>query len=32
MDNFLKFKQFREQYKEFYYNSYSIKEDNESIY
>ena len=31
MDNFLKFKQFREQYKEFYYNSYSIKEDNESI-
>ena len=31
MDNFLKFKQFREQYKKFYYNSYSIKEDNESI-
>ena len=31
MDNFLKFKQFREQYKEFYYNSYSIKEDKEAI-
>ncbi len=31
MDNFLKFKKFREQYKEFYYNSYSIIEDKESI-
>ena len=31
MDNFLKFKKFREQYKEFYYNSYSIKEDKEAI-
>ena len=31
MDNFLKFKKFREQYKEFYYNSYSLKEDEEEI-
>ena len=31
MDNFLKFKKFREQYKEFYYNSYTIKEDEEEI-
>lgn len=31
MDNFLKFKKFREQYKEFYYNSYSIIEDKEAI-
>ena len=32
MDNFLKFKQFREQYKEFYYNSYSIKEENLAMF
>ena len=31
MDNFLKFKKFREQYKKFYYNSYSIIEDKEAI-
>lgn len=31
MDNFLKYKKFREQYKEFYYNSYSIIEDKEAI-
>lgn len=31
MNNFLKFKKFREQYKEFYYNSYSIIEDKEAI-
>lgn len=32
MDNSLKFKQYREKYKEFYYNSYSITEDAEAIY
>ena len=32
MDNSLKFEQFRKQYKEFYYNSYSLKEDEEAIY
>ena len=32
MDNFMKFKQYREQYEEFYYNSYSISEDEEAIY
>ena len=31
MDNFMKFKQYREQYEEFYYNSYSISEDKEAI-
>ena len=31
MDNFIKFKHFREQYEEFYYNSYSISEDEEAI-
>lgn len=32
MDKSLKFIQYREKYKEFYYNSYFIKEDNEMIY
>ena len=32
MDKSLEFKQFRKEYKEFYYNSYSIKEDEEAIY
>ena len=32
MDNFIKFKQYREKYKEFYFNSYSITEDNKAIY
>ena len=32
MDNFMKFKQYREQYEDFYYNSYSISEDEEAIY
>lgn len=31
MDKLLCFKQFREKYKEFYYNSYSIKEDDNAI-
>ena len=32
MDKSLEFKQYREQYKEFYYNNYSIKEDSQAIY
>lgn len=32
MDKSLKFKELREEYKEFYYNSYEITEDDESIY
>lgn len=32
MDKSLKFKQLREEYKEFYYNSYKITEDDENIY
>lgn len=32
MDKSLKFKVLREEYKEFYYNSYEITEDDESIY
>lgn len=31
LDKLLFFKQYREKYKEFYYNSYSIKEDNNTI-
>ena len=32
MDNSLKFIEYRKKYKEFYFNSYSIKEDNKKIY
>ena len=32
MDNALKFEQYRNKYKEFYYNSYSLTEDAEAIY
>lgn len=32
MDKSLKFRELREEYKEFYYNSYEITEDDESIY
>ena len=32
MDNSLKFQKYRKEYKEFYFNSYNIKEDNEAIY
>ena len=32
MDKSLQYNEYREKYKEFYYNSYSIAEDNESIY
>lgn len=32
MDNSLKFKQYREKYKEFHFNSYSVTEDNEAIH
>ena len=32
MDKSIEFKQFREQYKEFYYNDYYIKQDDEAIY
>lgn len=32
MDNSLQFKQYRNKYKEFYYNSYEITEDKEAIY
>ena len=32
MDNSLLFKKYREDYKNFYYNSYSINEDNDAIY
>lgn len=32
MDNSLKFLEFREKYKEFYYNNYFIKEDTDAIY
>ena len=32
MDKSSSFKQYRKTYKEFYYNSYSIEEDNETIY
>ena len=32
MDKSLKFKEYREKYKEFYYNKYAIKEDDEIIY
>lgn len=31
MDNSLKFNEYREKYKEFYYNNYFIKEDSEAI-
>lgn len=32
MNNSLQFKEYREKYKEFYFNSYSIKEDDSAIY
>ena len=32
MDKSLEFKKFREEYKEFYYNKYSIREDEDAIY
>lgn len=32
MDKSLEFKRYREKYKEFYYNSYLVSEDNEAIY
>ena len=32
MDKSLEFKQYREKYKEFYYNKYIIRDDNEAIY
>lgn len=32
MDNSLKFLEYREKYKEFYYNNYFIREDTEAIY
>lgn len=32
MDNSLKYIELRNKYKEFYYNSYNLKEDNEAIY
>ena len=32
MDNSLKYTELRNKYKEFYYNSYNLKEDNEAIY
>ena len=32
MDKSLQFKEYREKYKEFHFNSYSIKEDNTAIY
>jgi len=32
MDKSLQFIEYREKYKEFYFNSYSIKQDNEAIY
>lgn len=32
MDKSLKFKQYREEYKEFHFNSYSVFDDNEAIY
>ncbi len=32
MDNSLKFSEYREKYKEFYYNNYEIKEDSNAIY
>ncbi len=32
MDNSLKYIEFRERYKEFYYNNYSISEDDDGIY
>ena len=32
MDNSLQFKQYRNKYKEFHYNSYKITEDSEAIY
>jgi len=32
MDKSLEFKRYREKYKEFYYNSYLVLEDNEAIY
>lgn len=32
MDNSLKYIEFRNKYKEFYYNSFNLREDNEAIY
>ena len=32
MDKSLEFKKYREAYKEFYYNNFEIKEDEETIY
>lgn len=32
MDKSLKFKQYREEYKEFHFNSYSVSDDNEAVY
>lgn len=32
MDNSLQFKQFRKEYREFHFNSYNVKDDNEAIY
>lgn len=32
MDNSLKFEQYRKEYKEFYFNKYSIHDDNEALY
>ncbi len=32
MDNSLKFQEYRNKYKEFYFNNYSVKQDSEAIY
>ena len=32
MDKSLQFKKYREEYKNFYYNSYNVKEDEKKIY
>ena len=32
MDNSLKFQEYRNKYKEFYFNNYSVKEDSQAIY
>ena len=32
MDNSLKFEEYRNKYKEFYFNNYSVKQDDEAIY
>ena len=31
-DNSLKFEEYRNKYKEFYFNSYSVKQNSEAIY